>query len=197
MTDEILLDAFEQQEYGLKKETTEEYFKSVAYHEAGHAYIAHLSGNTPAYITITGRADFAGYVAPAVKEDKGQYPETELRWKIRELLAGRACEMVCCEGDDAINTGASNDLEKASRLAISMVTEYGFVKDQMIALPFEYQMNFGIPQDYLNIANQILLEEQKECERLISDGKEKIEKLVQTVLQENSLMMEDIKNVLS
>lgn len=196
VTDEILLDAYEQFLFGLKKEQKEEYYKSTAIHEAGHAYIAHISGNTPAYITITGRADFAGYVAPAVDEDKGNYTEKEYRWMIREKLAGRVAEKVFMGEEESMNTGAQSDLAQATRLAIDMVIRLGFVKGQMITLSYSYTDRFGIPREYLDMANDVILEELQQCETLIVEGKERIRQLADAVLEKNNLTTSQIREVL-
>jgi ATP-dependent Zn protease len=196
VTDEILLDAYEQAQYGLKKEQTEEYFRETAIHEAGHAYIAHLSGNTPAFVTVTGRADFAGYVAPAVNESKVTYTEEEFRWMIREKLAGRAAEKVLLGTKASLNTGSSSDIAQATEQAIRMVTQFGFVENQMLALPYDYVDKFGLPQSYLDMANTILLEEQKACEKLVEEGKEQILLLVDALLKNNQLMTAEIRQIL-
>lgn len=196
VTDEILLDAYEQFLFGLKKEQKEEYYKSTAIHEAGHAYIAHISGNTPTYITITGRANFAGYVAPAVDEDKGNYTEKEYRWMIREKLAGRVAEKVFMGEEESMNTGAQSDLAQATRLAIDMVIRLGFVKGQMITLSYSYTDRFGIPREYLDMANDIILEELQQCETLIVEGKERIRQLADAVLEKNNLTTSQIREVL-
>ncbi len=98
--------------------------KITAYHEAGHAIIGHILPNCdPVHeISIIPRGRAAGYTLSLPKEDKGHVSKNEMLDNIVSLLGGRVAEHLVL-GD--ICTGASNDIERASKLARDMVTKYG------------------------------------------------------------------------
>ena len=102
--------------------------KIVAYHEIGHALVATKLKNTEPVqkITIVPRTMGAlGYVMQVPEEEKYLMKREELISEITTLMGGRAAEEV--KFDD-ITTGASNDIEKATSIARSMVTQYGMSK---------------------------------------------------------------------
>lgn len=99
--------------------------KIVSYHEIGHALVATLLKNTEPVqkITIVPRTMGAlGYVMQVPEEEKYLMKKGELISEITTLLGGRAAEEV---NFDDVTTGASNDIEKATSIARSMVTQYG------------------------------------------------------------------------
>ena len=100
----------------------------VSYHEIGHALIAALQKNSEPVqkITIIPRTMGAlGYVMHVPEEEKFLNTEAELRDLLVSTLGGRAAEELVF---DTVTTGASNDIEKATDLAKSMVTQYGMSK---------------------------------------------------------------------
>ena len=99
--------------------------KIVAYHEIGHALVTTLQKNTEPVqkITIVPRTMGAlGYVMQVPEEEKYLMKKGELLAEITTFLGGRAAEEVMF---DDVTTGASNDIEKATSIARSMVTQYG------------------------------------------------------------------------
>lgn len=100
----------------------------VSYHEVGHALISALQKNSEPVqkITIVPRTMGAlGYVMHVPEEEKYLNTEAELRDMLVGLLGGRAAEEIVF---DTVTTGASNDIEKATSIARSMVTQYGMSK---------------------------------------------------------------------
>ncbi|MCR5156935.1 MAG: AAA family ATPase, partial [Butyrivibrio sp.] len=81
--DKDILNALEEYNYGEKKEHTPDYYRKVAYHETGHAYVSYLSGDKPSYITIESRGNFGGYMQHANAEDVPEYTREQLIGKIR------------------------------------------------------------------------------------------------------------------
>lgn len=97
----------------------------VSYHEVGHALISALEKDAEPVqkITIVPRTMGAlGYVMNVPEEEKYLNTEKELRTMLVKFLAGRAAEEIVF---DTVTTGASNDIEKATEIARSMVTQYG------------------------------------------------------------------------
>lgn len=98
--------------------------KLVAYHEAGHAVVSRfLATQDPVHeISIIPRGMAGGYTMYRPTEDKNFMSRTEMLETIISLLGGRASEQLIL---DDISTGASNDIERATKIARDMVTKYG------------------------------------------------------------------------
>ena len=96
----------------------------VAYHEAGHAVVSKFLPTQDAVheISIVPRGMAGGYTMYQPTEDKSFMSKTEMLEQIVSLLGGRASEALIL---DDISTGASNDIERATKIAKSMVTKYG------------------------------------------------------------------------
>ena len=97
----------------------------VSYHEVGHALVAALPKNTEPVkkITIIPRTMGAlGYVMQVPEEEKYLMSEKQIREELVTMLAGRAAESIVF---DSVTTGASNDIEQATKLARAMITQYG------------------------------------------------------------------------
>ena len=98
--------------------------KLVAYHEAGHAVVSRfLESQDPVHqISIVPRGMAGGYTMYRPTEDKSFMSKTEMEETIVSLLGGRVAEKLILND---ISTGASNDIERASKIARDMVTKYG------------------------------------------------------------------------
>ena len=98
--------------------------KLVAYHEAGHAVVSRFLETQDAVhqISIVPRGLAGGYTMYRPTEDKSFMSKTEMEEQIVSLLGGRVAEKLILND---ISTGASNDIERASKIARDMVTKYG------------------------------------------------------------------------
>ena len=96
----------------------------IAYHEAGHALVAaHLPEADPVHkVTIVARGSAGGYTRLLPEEDRGLWSKRQFEAMLAVMMGGQTAEELAF-GD--ITTGASNDLQNASRIARKMVTEYG------------------------------------------------------------------------
>ena len=99
--------------------------KLTAFHEAGHAVVAHCLPKTdPVHqITIIPRGMAGGFTMTLPEEDKSYGTKEGMREMIIHLLGGRVAEQLTL---DDISTGASNDIQRATEVAREMVTKYGF-----------------------------------------------------------------------
>ena len=117
--------------------------KLTAYHEAGHAIVSRfLETSMPVKeVSIIPRGVAGGYTMYRTNEDKFYISKTEMEEKLIALLGGRAAEKIAL---DDISTGASNDIEVATKIAKDMITVYG-MSDRLgpISLKTDepYQMN--------------------------------------------------------
>lgn len=125
--------------------------RRVAYHEMGHALVAtHLPGIDPVQkVSIIPRGVGAlGYTMQRPTEDRFLLAVSELKNRIAVLMAGRAAEMLVFDGD--VSTGAADDLQRATEIAVEMVTRYGMdaIVGQRVYAPR--------PQPFLNQSAQDL-----------------------------------------
>ena len=122
----------------------------VAYHEVGHALVAALEKNTQpvSKITIVPHTSGAlGYTMQMPEEEKYLMTCEELLSDLRTMLGGRAAEQVVF---GVKTTGASNDLQRATALAKSMVTEYGMSEELGLMAPAANASQYLEGQSYLN-----------------------------------------------
>ncbi len=111
--------------------------KVIAYHEAGHAVVMHLLPNCdPVHkISIISRGMALGYTMPLPKEDRVLYSRDKYRDELAGLLGGRVAEEIIFED---VTTGASNDLERVTKMARQMVTQFG-MSDKLGPLQFGHK----------------------------------------------------------
>src|SRR6188472_4122060 len=107
-----------------RKVMTEKERRIVAYHEAGHAVMSHLTGDLlPVHkVTIVSRGSALGYTLNLPSEERYLHTTEEFADLLKVYLAGRAAEQIVF---GRVTNGAANDLEKATEVARSMVFEYG------------------------------------------------------------------------
>ncbi len=187
MTDDDLLTALEEYNYGEKKEHTPDYYKSVAIHETGHAYVSYISGNKPSYITIESRGNYGGYMRPDNQEDVESYTRDELRAEIRTSLAGRAAEEVFYGKEKSLNTGAFSDLQNATNTAFRIICAFGMEDDQLITLSKDEVLQSALAGEYTAKVNEILKTEMKNAIEIIENAKDKIQRIVDVLVKENRL----------
>jgi cell division protease FtsH len=103
---------------------SEEERRLIAYHEGGHALVAHVLPNTDEVhkITVIPRGRALGYTLTLPEQDRFMMTREELRDELAMLMGGRVAEEIVA-GD--ISTGAGNDIERATKIARQMVTEHG------------------------------------------------------------------------
>jgi cell division protease FtsH len=110
-----------------KKVLTEKERRILAYHEGGHALMAHLMGSVMELqkVTIVSRGNALGYAFYLPEEDRYLHTKEELVDRMAVALAGRAAEEVVF---GRVTNGAANDLEKVTEIARSMVFEWGMAE---------------------------------------------------------------------
>ncbi|WP_414617130.1 ATP-dependent zinc metalloprotease FtsH [Tractidigestivibacter sp.] len=126
---------------------TEKERRIIAFHEGGHALVGHvLEGSDPVHkISIVSRGQALGYTLQMPEEDRFLETRDGMLDQIAVLLAGRTAEELFCED---ITTGASNDLERATKLAREMVTRYGMSEELGTQVFGEAQHEVFLGRDY-------------------------------------------------
>lgn len=146
--------------------------KLVSYHEAGHAIIHHILPNCdPVHeVSIVPRGRAGGYTLALPKEDKHYVSKDDMLDNIVSLLGGRVAEQIVL-GD--ISTGASNDIERASKIARDMVTKYG-MSEKLGPIAFRSDndevflgMSYSNSRDY---SEEIAAEIDREVRKIIDDS---------------------------
>ncbi|MDR1496259.1 MAG: ATP-dependent zinc metalloprotease FtsH [Clostridiales Family XIII bacterium] len=143
----------------------------TAFHEAGHAVVAHSLPNTdPVHqITIIPHGMAGGFTMTLPKEDKYYGTKTEMQEEIVHLLGGRAAEKVTL---DDISTGASNDIMRATDIARNMVTKYGF-SDKLGLVNYSAADEVFLGKDFTthkNYSEEIASEIDEEIKAIIDES---------------------------
>lgn len=191
VTDAILEEAFETFNSGEAKKWDESQLLRVARHEAGHALMCYLAGEKPSYLTIVARGNHGGYMQRAEQEGKAIYTRDELFARIRTSLGGRAAEIVYYGEKDGISTGASGDLATATAIAQQIVCTYGM--DEEFGLAVVRNADAEMSVQVRGVVNRILREQLAQTVRLIAEHRDKIELLVEKLMEKNHLNADEIE----
>ena len=170
----------------------------VSYHEVGHALVSALQKDSEPVqkITIVPRTMGAlGYVMQTPEEEKFLSTKSELDAMLVEFLAGRAAEEIVF---DTVTTGASNDIERATKLARAMVTQYGMSEKfglmglesiQHKYLDGRSVMNCGedtageIDQEVM----KMLKEAYEEAKRLLTENRDALDKIAAFLIEKETI----------
>lgn len=186
---------------GIEKRTrvySEKDKKLTAYHEAGHAVVSRYLPTQPEVkeISIIPRGVAGGYTMHKSDEDKYYISKTEMQEKLIVLLGGRAAEKLVL---DDISTGASNDIEVATKIARDMVTKYGMSEtlgpiDFQGKEPYEMQMfgeNIG---DKIGQEVKILIDTAyNDAQTLLKQHRDKLDTIAQELLEKEKINEKDFK----
>lgn len=184
--------------------------KLVAYHEAGHAVVSRfLESQDPVHqISIVPRGMAGGYTMYRPTEDKSFMSKTEMEETIVSLLGGRVAEKLIL---DDISTGASNDIERASKIARDMVTKYG-MSDKIGSIMFgSGQEEVFLGRDFTQSKNYseetagIIDEETKKiidkaydrAVKILSDNIEKLHAVAKVLLEKEKIDSEEFEAIFS
>lgn len=153
----------------------------IAYHEAGHALVAHVLPDTdPVHkISIIPRGRALGYTLTLPTEDRYLVTRSELLGELAMLLAGRVAEEMLFND---VTTGAVDDLERATKITRKMVCEYG-MSDKLGPLTLGHKdetvfLGKDISREP-NYSQEIAFEIDKEVRRLIDDSYQKARKILE------------------
>ena len=130
-------------------------------------------------------------------EDTPSYSREQLLWKIRTCLAGRAAEICWLGEEKGTNTGISSDLRDATNYAINMICLFGMGEHSLVSLNPDMIMRTPNGEALLQEADKILKEEMENTKRLVEEGREKIDKLVEVLMDNNQAIGEEIDRIFS
>lgn len=188
---------------GLEKKTrvySEKDKKLTAYHEAGHAVVSrYLPTQTDVKeVSIIPRGVAGGYTMYKSDEDKYYISKTEMKEKLVALLGGRAAEKLVL---DDISTGASNDIEVATKIAREMVTKYG-MSDNLGPIDFQgkeqndmfvFGENIG---DKIGAEVKYLIDEAYvNAQKLLIEHRDKLDAIAQTLLAQEKINEQEFNKI--
>jgi len=179
----------------------------TAYHEAGHALIAaKISHAEPVRkISIISRGMAAGYTLKVQKEERMLRTKKEFEAELAVLLGGFSSEKLIF-GD--MTTGASDDLNKCSQLARNIVKKYGMSslgpivfgeRDREIFLDSESESkNYseGVAVKIDDEVERIILQAQKEAEKILKDNKDLLAKIAKTLIEKETIEREEFEELI-
>ncbi len=164
----------------------------VSYHEIGHALVSALQKNTEPVqkITIVPRTMGAlGYVMNVPEEEKYLNTEAELRALLVTTLAGRAAEEIVF---DTVTTGAANDIEKATGIARSMVTQYGMSKKFGLIGLETVEDRYLEGRTVMNCSDETAADVDEEVMKMLKESYKEAKKL----LKENRVLLDKLADFL-
>ncbi len=173
--------------------------KLTAYHEAGHAVVSrYLPTQTNVKeVSIIPRGVAGGYTMYKSDEDKYYISKTEMQEKLIALLGGRAAEKLVL---DDISTGASNDIEVATKIARDMVTKYG-MSDTLGPIDFQGQEPYEIQMFGEDIGDKIGLEVKRlidtaynDAQTLLKEHRDKLDLIANALLEKEKVNEEEFES---
>ena len=180
----------------------------VAYHEIGHALVAAKQSNSAPVQKITIIPRTSGALGYTMQVDEGNHylmSREELENKIATLTGGRAAEEVVFQ---SITTGASNDIEQATKLARAMLTRYGMSKDfDMVALETVNNQYLGGDTSLACSAQtqreidqkvvELVKAQHEKAVRILTDNRAKLDELAQYLYQKETITGEEFMEILN
>ena len=183
--------------------------KLTAYHEAGHAVVARCLPNHDDIheISIIPRGMAGGYTMYKPNEDKSYASKSEMKEHIVSLLGGRVAEQLVL---DDISTGASNDIERATKIAREMVTKYGmsetlgpicfgsgndevFLGKEMTSQSKNYSEHTAAQID-IEI-KEIVMTAYRSAERILKENIEKLHKIAAVLIEKEKISGEEFEKI--
>lgn len=169
--------------------------RMTAYHEAGHAIIAHVSPySDPVHrISIVSRGQALGFTLTPPERDKFQTTKKELIDEIAVLLGGRAAEIQIF---DDLTAGASSDIDRATRIARAMVVDYGM--SDLGPMNFSPQYENGYSKSWaepMKISDELQQKVDKEIQKFIDAGEKKALELLKKYRKQLDVVSEQLLDV--
>ncbi|MBP9802306.1 ATP-dependent zinc metalloprotease FtsH [Patescibacteria group bacterium] len=184
--------------------------KITAYHEAGHAVVAHYLKNAdPVHkISIISRGRAAGYTINLPDTDKKMHSYADFIDDMAVLLGGRMAEKIFF---DEVTTGASNDLERATAIARSLITQFGMnetlgfrtfgKKEEMVFLGKEIHERRDYSEKTAeNIDHEIskyVQEASETAKKIITQYREQMEKIVKVLIEKETIEKEEFESLVA
>ena len=182
----------------------------TAYHETGHALVAHYLPNAdPVHkISIISRGQALGYTITLPTEDKFMVKKKEIIDKLSHMLAGRVAEEIRF---DDITTGASNDLQRATETARRMITQYG-MSENLGPLTFGHDpaqpfvgRDYGMGQEYSDETaekidaeiRRVVDEAYDTASRILTEHREELDRVSLLLMEQETIDRDEFEAILA
>lgn len=182
----------------------------IAYHEAGHALVAHKLPNAdPVHeVAIISRGGALGYTLQLPTEDRYLVTKSEILDKVTSTLAGRAAEEIIFE---EVSTGAANDLEVATRLVRRMIMEFGMSeklgpltfgkKEGQVFLgrdlarerDFSEEVAAAIDKEERDIINQCY----QKAKQILNENRDTLVLIAETLLEKETIKADELERLIA
>jgi len=202
VTNEHFLRAIETHQLGGEISATKDLFTQalrdrLAYHESGHALVGHLlTAGIVERVTIEPRGQALGVTYMTRDTEDPLYKQSELTSRLAMMLAGREAELLVF---DSVSTGASDDLKRASELAINMVGSLGFSDAfgllSVAGVPKEL-LGPDIQAAVLKEARLMLERAQASCRQLLSANRARLDAMATRLLEREAISGDELKDLL-
>ena len=187
---------------------TDQEKKIVAYHEIGHALVAAKQTNSAPVQKITIIPRTSGALGYTLQVDEGNHylmNKEELENKIATLTGGRAAEEVVF---GSVTTGASNDIEQATKLARAMITRYGMSDDfDMVAMETVQNQYLGGDTSLACSAEtqakidekvvELVKQQHEKAVQILTENREKLDELAAHLYEKETITGEEFMNILN
>ena len=187
---------------------TDQEKKIVAYHEIGHALVAAKQTNSAPVQKITIIPRTSGALGYTLQVDEGNHylmNKEELENKIATLTGGRAAEEVAF---GSVTTGASNDIEQATKLARAMITRYGMSDDfDMVAMETVQDQYLGGDTSLACSAEtqakidekvvELVKQQHEKAVQILTENREKLDELAAHLYEKETITGEEFMNILN
>ena len=185
--------------------------KLTAYHEGGHTLVGMMLKHAdPVHkVTIIPRGRAGGYTLMLPKEDRSYATRSELMDRLKVAMGGRVAEEVVLQ---EISTGASQDIQQASRIVRSMVMQYGMSdvlgpiaygegQDHQVFLgrDFNHQRNYSeeVACEIDKEVRRYMEEAYEECRKIITENRDKLELIAQALIERETLSAKELEELLT
>ena len=187
---------------------TDEEKKIVSYHEIGHALVAAMQTHSAPVLKITIVPRTSGALGYTMQIEEGNHylmSKTEMENKIATLTGGRAAEEVVFH---SVTTGASNDIEQATKLARAMITRYGMSDDfDMVALETVNNQYLGGDASLACSAEtqtkidqrvvELVKAQHEKAVNILTENRAKLDELAQYLYEKETITGEEFMNILN
>ena len=179
---------------------TEEDKKATAYHEVGHALVSmYIEGNDPLHkVTIIPRGSALGVTWNLPERDTYTRTQTQLKGKLALCFGGRIAEQLIY-GDDALNTGAHNDIEQATQIARQMVTEFG-MSEKVGWLQFRQDYNSPLSEQTSQLIDaeirRLVQEAEARARKVLTDHLADLHTVTAALIEYETLSGDEVKKLI-
>ncbi|MBR0061149.1 MAG: AAA family ATPase, partial [Selenomonadaceae bacterium] len=180
--------------------------KLTAYHEGGHALVGMMLKHAdPVHkVTIIPRGRAGGYTLMLPKEDRNYATRSELLDRLKVAMGGRVAEEIVL---NEISTGASQDIQQASRIVRAMIMQYGMSETLgFVSYGGDSAQQYYFGQSQKNYSEEVAGEIDKEihkymeeayesCRTIINDNRDKLEQIAQALMDKETLTAQELKDI--